>query len=80
MATNKKITLVEAFEKVTAIITQLKSGDLLSETAAHQLNELATQVNAEIPGVAFKAPMQDELKALRKEPEYESSYSDSNCW
>lgn len=85
MATKKApkptpITLLEAFQQITTIITELKQGDTTADVANDSLITLAGRVNAEIPGVSFKVPSIDELKTLEKEPEYESSYSDSNCW
>ena len=75
-----KITLLQAFEQITTIITDLKNGGTTADFASADLTSLAGRVNSEIPGVAFKVPSEDELKAIEKEPEYESSYSDSNCW
>ena len=86
MATKKKavevpkITLLQAFEQITTIITELKNGSTTADLASANLTSLAGRVNSEIPGVAFKVPSEDELKVIEKEPEYESSYSDSNCW
>ena len=75
-----KITLLEAFEQITTIITELKQGDTTAYLAAQELTTLAGRVNTEIPGVAFKVPTLEELQTIEKEPEYESSYNDSNCW
>ena len=75
-----KITLLQAFEQITTIITQLKNGSTTADLASANLTSLVGRINSEIPGVAFKVPSEDELKAFEKEPKYESSYIDSNCW
>ncbi len=75
-----KITLLQAFEQITGVVTELKQGDRTADSASEALTYLAGRVNTEIPGVSFKVPTLEELKTLEKEPEYESSYSDSNCW
>ncbi len=75
-----KITLLQAFEQITTVINELKTGDSSAGAAIEYLHNLSERVNTEIPGVAFKVPTLEELQTLEKEPEYESSYSDSNCW
>ena len=74
-----KITLLQAFEQITTIITQLKNGSTTADLASANLTSLAGRVNTEIPGV-FKVPTLEELQTIKKEPKYESSYNDSNCW
>jgi len=75
-----KITLLQAFEQITLIINDLKNGVITADLASANLTYLAGRVNTEIPGVAFKVPTLEELQTIEKEPEYESSYNDSNCW
>ena len=74
-----KITLLQAFEQITTIITELKNGSTTADLASANLTSLAGRINTEIPGV-FKVPTLEELQTIGKEPKYESSYNDSNCW
>jgi hypothetical protein len=74
-----KITLLQAFEQITTIITELKNGSTTADLASANLTSLAGRINTEIPGV-FKVPTLEELQTIEKEPKYESSYNDSNCW
>jgi hypothetical protein len=88
-------TLIQAYERITNTITQLKNGDITPTTARRVLQAITTQVNSSIPGVAIQVPTQPEIAALYKanikkaevaansfvssDPDFESSYESSQC-
>jgi hypothetical protein len=73
------ITLIEAFDLATSIVSNVRAGYNTAEEAIVVLTELSDRAN-QIPGVSFSVPTLADLKTIAKEPEYESSYEDSNCW
>lgn len=82
------MNLIEAYEKITTIVSALKNGEKSPTTAKRELTALAGVVNTTIPGVAIKVPDLTELSALHNvnnapEPEpsesFESSYESSQC-
>jgi hypothetical protein len=85
--------LVEAYEKIVVILTDLKEGNVTAESASRALGQLSKAVNKEHPGVAFKVPPIEELRSLESinsgyvsspeeepEVEYSDSYESSSCW
>lgn len=86
--TTKKYTLVEAYDALSTLISNVKVGNIPADIAWDELTSLAKDVNS-LPGLVLKVPTYTELLTLvpdndseygsSEEPYYEESYESSAC-
>lgn len=70
--------LIEVYEKIAEVLTNLKARNLDVEEARTQLEAIADEANDSIAGSHISVPSIEELRGLS--PAYESSYESSACW